>query len=138
MGLQSPARLFSLLVGLDIELVDTGRRRIDLNPDYEYGLLVLEGHVTMADHQMVAGTLFYLPIGQSRLELGNAKPARLILIGRPPFPETILMWWNLVARTPAEIAAARHDWERGQRFGTVNGCDGEHIAAPRFNYHLKA
>ena len=33
--------------------------------------------------------------------------ARVLLIGGPPFPETILMWWNFVARTPEEIAEAR-------------------------------
>ena len=36
---------------------------------------------------------------------------RVLLIGGPPFPETILMWWNFVARTPEEIAQARADWE---------------------------
>lgn len=138
MGLQSPARVFSPLVGLDIELVDTGRHEIDLNPDYEHGLLVLEGRVAMADHQMDIGTLFYLPVGRSRLELDNAAPARALLIGGPPFPDTILMWWNLVARTPAEITAARNDWEQGRRFGTVTGYDGERIAAPRFDYRLKS
>ncbi len=137
-GLQSPARVFSPLVGLDIEMVDTGSRRIDLNPGFEYGLLVLEGRVTVADHQMGTGTLLYLPIGRSQLELGNAKPARLILIGGRPFTETILMWWNLVARTPAEIAAARNDWEHGKRFGIVRGYDGPRITAPRFNHRLKA
>jgi redox-sensitive bicupin YhaK (pirin superfamily) len=26
------------------------------------------------------------------------------------------MWWNFVARTPEEIAHARADWEKRQRF----------------------
>jgi redox-sensitive bicupin YhaK (pirin superfamily) len=138
MGLLSPARVFSPLVGLDIELVDTGRRQIEVNPDHEHGLLVLEGRVTMADHQMTPGTLFYLPVGRSQLTLENAEPARLVLIGGPPFPETILMWWNLVARTHDEIAAAREDWEQGKRFGEVHDYDGERIAAPRFDYRPKS
>lgn len=32
--------------------------------------------------------------------------ARVLLIGGPPFPEKILMWWNFVARTQEEIAHA--------------------------------
>ena len=43
----------------------------------------------------------------------------MLLIGGPPFGETILMWWNFVARTPEELAQAREDWEAGQRFGEV-------------------
>ena len=35
----------------------------------------------MADHQMTTGTLFYLPVGRSRLDLENAEPARALLIG---------------------------------------------------------
>ena len=138
LGMQSPARVFSPLVGLDIELTDAGIHRIDLNTDYEHGLMVLKGCVAMADHQMTTGTLFYLPVGRSELALANTRPARVLLIGGPPFPDTILMWWNLVARTPAEITAARNDWEQGRRFGTVTGYDGERIAAPRFDNRLKS
>jgi quercetin 2,3-dioxygenase len=39
------------------------------------------------------------------------------------------MWWNFVARTPAEIAAAAAAW-REDRFGTVGGYDGERLPAP--------
>jgi len=39
------------------------------------------------------------------------------------------MWWNFVARTPAEITVAAGEWASG-RFGTVNGYDGEPLAAP--------
>jgi hypothetical protein len=38
------------------------------------------------------------------------------------------MWWNFVARTPAEIAAAVADWD-GDRFGAVGGYGGERLAA---------
>ncbi len=38
------------------------------------------------------------------------------------------MWWNFVARTPEEIAAAA-DWHEG-RFGTVASYDGEPLPAP--------
>jgi hypothetical protein len=37
-----------------------------------------------------------------------------------PFGETLLMWWNFVARTRDEIDEARAAWESGDpRFGRV-------------------
>ena len=54
----------------------------------------------------------------------------MLLIGGPPFPETILMWWNFVARTPEEISEARADWEAGRRFGDVTAYNGPRLNAP--------
>ena len=56
---------------------------------------------------------------------------RLLLIGGPPFPETILMWWNFVARTADEIAAARADWEERRRFGEVTAYAGPRLRVQR-------
>ena len=53
-----------------------------------------------------------------------------MLVGGPPFPESVLMWWNFVARTPQEIADARTDWEEHRRFGEVTGYSGLRLAAP--------
>ena len=39
------------------------------------------------------------------------------------------MWWNFVARTGEEIAAARAGWAAG-RFGEVSGYEGEPLPAP--------
>ena len=55
---------------------------------------------------------------------------RLLLIGGPPFPEKILMWWNFVARAPQEIADARTDWEEW-RFGEVTGYSGPRVSLRR-------
>jgi hypothetical protein len=56
--------------------------------------------------------------------------ARLLLIGGVPFPETILMWWNFVARAPDEIREARNDWEAHRRFGEVPAYKGPRIPPP--------
>jgi hypothetical protein len=55
-------------------------------------------------------------------------PAKLI--GGPPFPENILMWWNFVARAQEEIAQARADREEGRRFGEVTAYKGPRLSAP--------
>jgi len=63
--------------------------------------------------------------------------ARVLLLGGAPFEEEIVMWWNFVARTPEEIAAAREEWERGSRFGEVRGYAGPRLHAPAL-MHLAA
>jgi hypothetical protein len=55
---------------------------------------------------------------------------RSLLIGGTPFGETILMWWNFVARTPDEIREARDDWQAGRRFGEVRAYAGARLEAP--------
>ena len=62
--------------------------------------------------------------------LTSQEPCIFMLLGGKPFPETLLMWWNFVARTRGEIDEAYKDWEsHSQRFGKVNS-KLESIAAP--------
>ena len=58
------------------------------------------------------------------------RPSTRSLIGGPPFPEQILMWWNFVARTQDDIAQARADWEDRRRFGEVAAYKGPRLSAP--------
>ena len=49
------------------------------------------------------------------------EPTRALLFGGIPFEEPILMWWNFVARTQAEVTAAYEEWAAGSdRFGQVD------------------
>ncbi len=78
-----------------------------------------------------AGASAVLPWrNRSEVSFTSRSGSRLLLIGRPPFPEKILMWWNFVARTPQEIADARTDWEERRWFGDVTGYSGPRLAAP--------
>lgn len=63
---------------------------------------------------------------------GQPLAVRALLLGGAPFGETVLMWWNFVARTTEEIVAAREDWEAGRRFGEVAAYAGPRFAAPPF------
>lgn len=116
-GVVSPARRFSELVGADISAHD--ETTLPLDPAYEYGIFTLDG--------AGANTLYYLPAGSSELEL---KKQRVLLLGGRPFEEQVLMWWNFVARTCDEIAAAREDWQAGRRFGDVPEYRGPRLQAP--------
>jgi len=132
-GVRSPARAFGPLVGADV-IAETGRRLIlPLDPSFEHALVPMGGDCRLDGHPLDVDTLYYL--GSRRRELvleSGRKPARLMLLGGAPFGETILMWWNFVARTTEEIVAAREDWQAGRRFGEVGAYDGPRIEAPRF------
>ena len=74
--------------------------------------------------------LYYLGTTRTEAAFSSADGGRVLLIGGPPFPERILMWWNFVARTADEIAQARADWEEHRRFGEVKAYAGPRLAAP--------
>jgi redox-sensitive bicupin YhaK (pirin superfamily) len=73
--------------------------------------------------------LYYFGTTRSEAHLSSRDGCRLLLIGGPPFPERILMWWNFVSRTAEEIAQARVEWEEGHRFGAVAAYKGLWLSA---------
>lgn len=103
------------ILGADIEAHD--RFELPVDPTFEHGLFDLGNN-----------TLYYLEPGRTSIALEAS--SRVLLIGGPPFPDPIVMWWNFVARTPEEIAAARAAWEEERHFGRVRGYEGPRLHAP--------
>jgi redox-sensitive bicupin YhaK (pirin superfamily) len=101
-----------------------------MRPSYEYGVLVLDGTIDLDGRRLEDRSLYYLGTRRSETSFASSTGGRLLLIGGPPFPETILMWWNFVARSGEEITRARDDWERNRRFGDVPAYDGPRLQAP--------
>jgi redox-sensitive bicupin YhaK (pirin superfamily) len=133
-GAVSPAQHYSELIGADLQVHRGEPLTIALTPLYEHGLLVLAGDCAADGNEMEEKVLYYVGINRSEMCLRSRTGARLLLIGGPPFPETILMWWNFVARTPEEIAEARADWEQHHsRFGEVKAYAGYRLEAPMLN-----
>ena len=132
-GLRSPARAFSPMV-LTVVAVSADRKlTLPLNRDFEHALLLLQGECRLDDEVLSIDTLYYLGRGRRELSLASAQqPARALVLGGAPFGEKILMWWNFVARTADEIAAAREDWAAGRRFGEVSAYQGARLDAPSF------
>jgi hypothetical protein len=132
-GLRSPATTFSPLVGADVSLANGRPLALPLDPGFEHALVPLSGELHLEERALTVGTLYYLGSGRKELvlrpELGRG---RALLLGGAPFGESVLMWWNFVARTNDELAAARDDWEAGRRFGEVRAYRGERLAAPTF------
>jgi len=129
-GVTSPAPYYSPLLGADIRVHAAQRLDIPLEPTYEHAVLVMSGDCALDGENLAERTLFYLGTTRSEAGFSSVAGARVLLIGGPPFPETILMWWNFVARTPEEIAQARTDWEEHRRFGDVVAYHGSRLTAP--------
>ncbi|HLI11261.1 MAG TPA: pirin family protein [Alphaproteobacteria bacterium] len=136
-GARSPAKAYSPIIGAELRGERDGRLEVPLDPAFEHALLPIAGRATLDGRACDIDTLYDLGGGRDRLSLEVAAGARLMLIGGAPFGETILMWWNFVARTPEEIARAREDWEQQRRFGEVAAYAGARLPAPPFAGRLK-
>jgi len=129
-GAVSPAAHFSAIVGADVEVHAGAGMALPLEPRHEHAALLLAGECALEGQPLAAGTLYSLGARRCAVDLRSRAGARVLLVGGAPLGETILMWWNFVARTPDEIRAAREDWEARRRFGDVPGYPGPRLAAP--------
>jgi len=129
-GERSPARVYTSIIGLDLATRGPARMTLPLEPSFEHAALTLEGAQSLNGEMLEPGTLLYLGTGQSSLELASSAASRMLLIGGAPFGEEILVWWNFVARTSAEVETATQDWIAGRRFGKVHGARGQPLIAP--------
>lgn len=110
-GSSSPVQTHTALVGAEI-LLDAGTTiTLSVNPEFEHGVLVDTGSVTVASQALAYGELGYVGPGRESLTIAaGAEPTRLLLIGGTPLGESIIMWWNFVGRTHEEIVAFRDAW----------------------------
>ncbi|HEX8154832.1 MAG TPA: pirin family protein, partial [Thermoanaerobaculia bacterium] len=132
---RSNASAYSDLVGAELRVRDR-ELTLPLDRAFEHALFVLDGNATLEGEPLAPDILYYLGTGRGDLALrGNA---RLLLLGGPPFAEPSGMWWNFVARSHEEIAAAREEWDAaGGRFGEVRGYAGPRIPAPPLHHRAK-
>jgi redox-sensitive bicupin YhaK (pirin superfamily) len=132
-GARSPARSFSPVVGAEMSTEADRRLVVPLDHGFEHALVPLQGSGRLEGRELSVDTLYYLGCGRREVVVESGRePFRALLLGGAPFGETVLMWWNFVARTTEEIVAAREDWENGRRFGEVRAYRGPRIDAPTF------
>ncbi len=130
-GRRAPTPAFSPLVGLDLAAASAVSLALPLREDFEYGLLPLEGDLQVEGERFAVNELAYLGRGRSRVDLVLAEGGRAILVGGAPLGEEILIWWNFVGHSKAEIIEAQRDWEaESPRFGTIPEFDGPRLSAP--------
>ena len=119
-GVASPARRDTDHLGVDLAL-RRGTTTVALRADYEHALVVLSGTIRVEGKVVAPGHLAYLGTGRGELFLGADALARALLLGGIPFDESVLMWWNYVARTREEIEQAHAEWmSASDRFGQVD------------------
>ena len=129
-GASAAAVHFTDILGADLQVHPGHSLTLPLQPIFEHALLVMSGDAAIDGQPLEDRVLYYLGAARSEASFSSRNGSRLLLIGGPPFPEKILMWWNFVARTQDEIAQARADWEDGQRFGEVAAYEGPRLNAP--------
>ena len=129
---QSPARLYSPLIGLDMASGgEASTVRLMLNPDFEYAVLPLIGDMQIDGESFAVDELAYLGQGRDVLTINLAAGGKALLLGGKPFVQPVLMWWNFIGFSKGRIAEAQHHWESGDvRFPQVTNGLG-HGPAPR-------
>ncbi|WP_051966569.1 pirin family protein [Kitasatospora mediocidica] len=130
-GATSPGRTFTPLVGVDLTLTEGTSTAPPLEPDFEYAVLTMSGLTEVDGVRLDPGSMLYLGSGRRELPLRALADGSLLLLGGEPFEEKIVMWWNFIGRTDADIRQAREEWMTGTRFGEVHGYDGGRLAAPQ-------
>jgi redox-sensitive bicupin YhaK (pirin superfamily) len=123
LGSTSPVATHTPLLGAELLLEAGTTLALDVDAAFEHGVLVDTGAVTVAGTETKQGELAYTAPGRTTLTLAaGAVAARLLLLGGPPFGESIVMWWNFVGRTHEEVVGYREEWQRQiTRDGTVVG-----------------
>ena len=141
-GSRSTARVFSPLVGAQLDIPPLSTVSIDVDPTFEHGVLIDAGDVSVAVGSGVgmpvpASHLGYIETGASILTLSTGDTAaRVLLIGGEPLGESIVMWWNFIGRTHEEIVDFREEWQAfihgidQGRFSVVPGYRGDALPAP--------
>jgi redox-sensitive bicupin YhaK (pirin superfamily) len=126
-GARSPVHTFTPLLGAQLDLDPGADVTLEVDPAFEHGVLLDQGSVEVAGTSLDVADLAFQAAGHDRLEIVNRGhgPARAVLLGGPPFPEQLVMWWNFVGRSHEDIVRYRQMWEdHDDRFGAVQGYQG--------------
>jgi len=128
LGDTSPVHTYTPLLGAELVLEAGATVEFPVDPTFEHGVLVDTGFVALSAEgerlaesaEVVKDELAFVPPGASTLTIEAADATRLLLLGGPPFGESIVMWWNFVGRTHDEIVGYRDEWQ-----AQLTGADGQ-------------
>ena len=127
----APTALHSPLLGLEVLASAAAPVQLELQADFEYGLLALTGGFTVDGQDFVQDELAYLAPGRTALDVQLQPNTRLLVVGGVPFTDSVSIWWNFLGQSLQDIRGYRAQWQdHDPRFGEVK--DGEHrrLSAP--------
>jgi redox-sensitive bicupin YhaK (pirin superfamily) len=129
-GAVSPATTYTPIMGAELAL--DGDVSLGLRPEFEYGVLAVDGRISVDGLRLETSQIAYVGACRESLDVTVDGPGRALLLGGVPFEEQIVMWWNFIGRSHDEIVEMRRVWNDGggDQFGDVVGYDGERLAAP--------
>jgi redox-sensitive bicupin YhaK (pirin superfamily) len=125
-GLESPVRVFSATLYVDVEM-EAGSRLVIPPEHEERAMYVVSGNVDADGVRIDSMHMQVLAPGDD-VALCAAGPARVLLCGGAPLDGERILWWNFVASSQERIERAKADW-RAQVFGQVPG-EAEFIPLP--------
>ncbi|MEN6669323.1 pirin family protein [Psychrobacter sp. B38] len=131
---EAPTIQYSKMIGIDVNFLADGEVTLNLEPNFEYGLLVIEGKVESEGSTCEKDQLFRFYDSDiahsSGIKLAAKKGTRLMVIGGEPLNNKVLLWWNFVADNKQELEQSIIDWNNGhKRFGEVDSTM-ERLPAP--------
>jgi Pirin-related protein len=137
-GCSASASVFTPLLGAQLDLPAGTELELALEEDFEHGILVDLGAITVDDEPLERRQLGYLDPGRDRVRIASEHGARILLLGGTPLGEQLIMWWNFIGRSHEEVVGFRTEWQRDViggadadgRFGIVAGYDGRPLPAP--------
>ncbi|MEU1630822.1 pirin family protein [Streptomyces sp. NPDC020096] len=112
-GSTSPVHTSTRLLGAELNIAANAAVRLEVDPAFEHGILVNTGDIKVSGVAAADTQLLYLPTGSDILTVETAnRPVRALLLGGEPLNERIIMWWNFIGRSHAEIVEFRSQWQR--------------------------
>lgn len=128
---RSPVFSLSPLVALDLHWQEAGTLSLPLKEEFEMGFLPLIGTFELNGEKFSPNEFAYLGSQRRKIELTASKDSKGLLIGGAVLNEGIVMWWNFVGHSKADIFQAQQDWQQGAaRFPDVPGYSGPRMIAP--------
>ena len=132
LGARAATTTFLPLMGAELRFDAQTDTRIPLSTQFEHGFMLASGELTVNDEQIPTSGLYFVPAGADSVQLSASAGSIVLMLGGQPFGEKILMWWNFIGRTQADITKARDEWNAGDqhRFPAFADQIGDRIPAP--------